>query len=78
MKFPTKWWKTEKYWALTSNYEEKQVIGDEFIHYYFEIEKDGDLCFYNKKGGDVYGRKRLHIICNWSSINSILLKDAYQ
>ena len=31
--------------------------------------------FTNKKGGDVYGRKRLHIIYNWSSINSIFPKE---
>ena len=31
--------------------------------------------FTNEKGGDVYGRKRLHIIYNWSSINSIFPKE---
>ena len=32
--------------------------------------------FHKWKGGDANGRKRLHIICNCSSINSSLLKDA--
>lgn len=31
-------------------YECSVRIGTEFIHYYFEIVKDGKSCFYNKKG----------------------------
>lgn len=31
-------------------YECSVRIGTEFIHYYFEIMKDGKSCFYNKKG----------------------------
>lgn len=34
--------------------------------------------FTNEEGGDANGRKWLHIICNWSSIDSILLKDTNQ
>jgi len=35
---------------LFDYYECKVKIGSDFIHYYFEIVKDGYSCYYNKKG----------------------------